>query len=133
MICIGGEQYILLSEKKTNLLSLRWSKGFQNAACWGSEKQAEGWGHPGCRGLGTAGIKAHWTGYSPNCFSHWSPDLPSCCCCPFGAPRGHNSRTETIFHMFLHGALYLVSYVYATQFGKQAVHYRYRQTAAPDL
>lgn len=80
---------MLLSVKEADLWSLRWSKGSRNAACWGSEQQAEGWGHPGCRGLGTARIKAHWTGYTPNCFSHWSPDLPSC---PSGAPAGHNSR-----------------------------------------
>lgn len=73
---------------KTNLLSLTWSKGSQNAACWGSERLAEGWEHPGCKGQGTAGIKAHWTGYSPYWFSHWPPDPPSCCCwrCPSEAP-----------------------------------------------
>ncbi len=80
-------QSVLLSEKETNLLSLRRSKGSQNVACWGSERPAGGWGHPGCKGQGTAGIKAHWTGYSPNWFSHCPPDLPSGCCCPSGTPE----------------------------------------------
>lgn len=78
--------FALLCEKDTNLLSQRWSKGSQNEACWGSERLAEGWGHPGCMGQGTAGIKAHWTGYSPNWFSHQLPDLPSCCCLTSDAP-----------------------------------------------
>lgn len=84
---IFNKMYVLLSEKETNLLSLRQSKGSQNAAWWGSERPTEGWGHPGCMEQGTAGIKAHWTGYSPNQFSHWPPDLPSCCCWASGSPR----------------------------------------------
>lgn len=99
---------MLLSEKETYLLSLRWSKGSQNAACWGSVRPAGGWGHPGCKGQGTAGIKAHWTGYSPNWFSHCSPDLPYCCCCPSGTP----GKETTEFNCKL---IYLVSSLYASQ------------------
>lgn len=68
--------FFFFKKKKTGLLGLKWRRGSQTAACWGSERPAEGWGHLARMGQGTAGIKAHWTRCSPNWFSGCPPDRP---------------------------------------------------------
>lgn len=45
----------------TNLLRLRWSRGSQSAAVWGSGGPAVEWGHPGGRAGDTAGTQTEFS------------------------------------------------------------------------